>query len=92
MPRFRPDNEICVPQIWLSDFLLTALVRKRAGRFAGRLARRLAFAAARLFLFLFEAALHNRFDMLHSDLLIRVYCKPPTGENIRREPLCHKSC
>jgi len=77
MPRFRPDNEICVPQIWLSDFLLTALVRKRAGRFAGRLARRLAFAAARLFLFLFKAALHNRFDMLHINLLIRVYCKLP---------------
>lgn len=56
--------------VTLSDLLLTTLVRKRAGSFAGRLARRLALAAAHLFLFLFEAALDNRFDMLHSDLLI----------------------
>jgi hypothetical protein len=45
--------------------VLTALVGQRARRLAGRLAGRLALAAPRLFLAGLEAALHNRFDMLH---------------------------
>jgi hypothetical protein len=73
VPRFRPDN---ADTDLLSDFLLTTLIRERAGRFAGRLARRLALTATRLFLLIFKAALHNCFDMLHSDLLIRMYYLP----------------
>ena len=69
MPRFRPDN---ADNMSLSDFFLTALVRERAGRFACRLARCLALAAACFFFLLFEAALHNCFYVLHTDLLIRV--------------------
>lgn len=69
VPRFRPDN---ADNMSLSDFFLTALVRKCAGRFACRLARCLALAAACFFFLLFEAALHNCFDVLHTDLLIRV--------------------
>jgi hypothetical protein len=50
----------------LSEFdVLTALIGQRARRFAGRLAGCLALAATRLLFIGFEAALHNRFNMLH---------------------------
>lgn len=78
VPRFRPDN---ADDMSLSDFLLTALIRERAGRFACRLARGLALAAARFFFLFFKAALHNCFDMLHTDLLIRVVYDPAVASS-----------
>jgi hypothetical protein len=57
----------------LSALFLAALIGKRAGCFAGRLARGLAFAAARLrFLFL-ERSLYDRFHMLHAGSSMRFF-------------------
>lgn len=75
VPRFRPDNADIV-MLPLPDFLLTTLVCKCAGSFAGGLTGRLALAAAHLFSFFLQAALQDRFDMLHTILLIRVLCSP----------------
>ena len=45
--------------------VFATLIRQRARRFAGRLTGRLALAAARLLFIGLQAALDNRFDMLH---------------------------
>jgi hypothetical protein len=45
--------------------VLAALIRQRARCFAGRLTGRLALTASGLLFIGLEAALYNRFDMLH---------------------------
>ena len=54
-----------IPCALLPVLFLAALVGKCARRFTGRLARGLALAAARLLRLLLEAALDNRFYVLH---------------------------